>query len=261
RPKFEDYQHYAYVVLKMLYEGDDGRTVAEQVSIVIGKGYVISFQEKPGDVFAMLRRRIRDDKGRIRRMKADYLGYCLIDAIVDNYFVVLETFGDLVEQLEDSIIEDAREELLSDLFALKREGVSLRRTAWPLRELVSMMERGEPKVIGKEVRPYLRDLYDHVVQVVDTVETMRESASGMLDIYLSSVSNRMNEVMKVLTIIGSIFIPITFIAGIYGMNFDPGASPWNMPELAWRWGYPMALATMALVAGGMLLFFKRKRWI
>ena len=262
RPKMEDFGEHIVAVLKMTrWEDAVGEAVTEQVSIVLGKGFVISFQERPGDVFEPIRERIRAGKGRIRGMKADYLAYCLIDAIIDGYFVVLERLSDRLEGLEDRVVNDPSRQTAREIHRLRREGLFFRRAIWPVRELVGGMERAESPLIGKAVRPYLRDAYDHSIQIIDTMETFRELVSGMLDTYLSSLSNRMNEVMKVLTIIATIFIPLTFLAGIYGMNFDPDASPWNMPELGWRYGYPAVLLAMAVVAAGMLLYFRRKKWL
>ncbi|MFH1665540.1 MAG: magnesium/cobalt transporter CorA [Candidatus Omnitrophota bacterium] len=263
RPKFEDYGEYIYVVLKMLYNGDNGNgdMVAEQVSIILGKNYVISFQEQEGDVFNLIRERIRKAKGRIRKMGADYLAYSLLDAIVDNYFLILEKYGEKIEDLEETLTVDSGPEDMRAIHNMKRTALFLRKSIWPLREMVSSLIRGESLLISRATGVYLRDVYDHAIQVIDTVETFRDMVSGMLDIYLSSVSNRMNEVMKVLTIIATIFIPLTFVAGIYGMNFNPQASHFNMPELEWKYGYFFALGIMVLIALAMLAYFRRKKWL
>ncbi len=254
RPKYEGSEKYAYIVLKML-SYNAGQTVeSEQISIVLGPNFVISFQERVGDVFDVVRDRIRTAKGRVRRMGADYLAYSLIDAIVDSYFGILEKIGDRVELLEDELIARPTEWTLRQIHVLKREMMSLRRSIWPLRELISAMQRDESSLIGAQTRLYLRDVYDHTIQIIDTIESFRDVASGMLDIYLSSLSNRMNAVMKVLTIIATIFIPLTFIAGVYGMNFE------HMPELKWRWGYPAVLLLMLAVAGAMVVYFRKKKW-
>jgi magnesium transporter len=216
---------------------------------------VISFQEAEGDVFDPIRERIRSSKGRIRRMKADYLAYALIDAVADNYFAVLEVFGDRMEDMEGDLVGNPEPETLQEIHSLKREMIRLRKSVWPLREALSKLERSESDLIAESTRIYLRDVYDHTIQVIDTVESLRDMVSGMLDTYLSSVSNRMNEVMKVLTIIATIFIPITFVAGIYGMNFA------FMPELGWRPAYFIVLSIMAGVALAMVLYFKRKHWL
>lgn len=262
RPKLEDFDDYIFLVLKMLYFDErEYRILAEQVSIILGPNYVISFQEREGDVFSGVRERIRNGKGRIRKMGPDYLAYTLVDAIVDHYFMILEKLGDEIEQLEDNLLTDPRTETMQDIHKLKREMIFLRRAVWPLREVVSAFERGESKLIAQSTKIFLRDVYDHTIQVIDSIESFRDMLSGLLDLYLSSISNRMNEVMKVLTIIATIFIPLTFIAGIYGMNFNPEASPWNMPELNWRYGY---LATWVLMLGiGLTMagYFKRKKWL
>ncbi len=254
RPKMEDFGDYIYVVLKMLYLEKD-EVVSEQVSIILGPNFVISFQEKPGDVFDPLRERLRNAKGRVRKMGADYLTYVLVDMIVDNYFAILENFGERIEYIEDELIDKPSPDKLQVIHTLKRELIFLRKSVWPLRELISGLERSESPLIADTTPIYLRDVYDHTIQVIDTVESHRDMVSGMLDTYLSSVSNRMNEVMKVLTIIATIFIPITFVAGIYGMNFV------NMPELAWPWGYFGALGVMGCIGATMVIYFKRKGWL
>ena len=256
RPKFEDMEKYLFVVLKMLYFDDKTQTVlSEQVSIVLASNYVISFQENIGDVFDPIRNRIRNAKGRLRKMGADYLMYTLLDAIVDNYFGILEKLGDKIESLEEELVGDPTEKVLKQIYNLKREMVFLRRSVWPLRELISGMERSESTLIKKTTGIYLRDIYDHTIQVIDTVESFRDMVSGMLDIYLSSISNRMNAVMKVLTIIATIFIPLTFVAGVYGMNFK------YMPELEWKWAYWAVLGLMGIIGICMLIYFRRKKWL
>lgn len=256
RPKMEDLGDYIFVVLKMLYEGkEDGKVTGEQVSVVIGRHFVLSFQERKGDVFEPIRDRVRSGKGRVRKMGSDYLAYTLIDAIVDNYFIILENLGDEVEVLEETLVGNPERRTLAAVHQLKRQLLFLRRAVWPLREVISTMERSEAGLIKKPTRLYLRDVYDHTIQVMDTVETFREMVGGMLDIYLTSLSNRMNEIMKVLTIVATIFIPLTFLSGIYGMNFK------YMPELEWRYGYLFAWGLMVAVAGSMLLYFKKKKWI
>ena len=256
RPKFEDLESYLFVVLMMLRFDDESQTVlSEQVSLVLGSNFVISFQENVGDVFEQIRDRIRNAKGRIRKMGADYLMYALLDAIVDNYFGILEKLGEKIESLEEELVGDPSERMLQHIHRLKREMVYLRKSFWPLRELISGLERSESALIEDSTGVYLRDVYDHTIQVIDTVESYRDMVSGMLDIYLSSISNRMNAVMKVLTIIATIFIPLTFVAGIYGMNFE------NMPELKWRYGYATVWLVMLGVAGVMVLYFKRRKWL
>jgi magnesium transporter len=256
RPKMEESENYIYIVLKMLYfDSEKQETQVEQVSVVFGKNFVISFQEREGDIFETIRERIRKGKGRIRKMNSDYLAYALIDAVVDHYFVILEKDGEKIEELEDKVVLEPKPETLQDIHQLKREMIFLRRSVWPLRELVNSLERGESALIHKATRIYLRDVYDHTIQVIDTLETYRDMLSGMHDTYLSSISNRMNDVMKVLTIIATIFIPLTFIAGIYGMNFE------FMPELKWRWAYFGVWAVIFVVAFVMVAYFKKKKWL
>jgi magnesium transporter len=256
RPKLEDFRDYVFVVLNMLSLDEAGSGVqAEQVSIILGSNFVVSFQERPGDVFDHVRERIRNARGRIRKMGADYLMYALLDAVVDNYFLILEKLGERIENMEEDLVSDPTPALLKAVHNLKRELIYLRKSVWPLREVLSQVLRGETSLVQEATSIFLRDVYDHTIQVIDTVETFRDMASGMVDMYMSSVSNRMNEVMKVLTIIATIFIPLTFIAGIYGMNFE------HMPELKWGWAYPAALAVMAAVAVVMIIYFRRKRWL
>jgi magnesium transporter len=256
RPKMEDFNQYFFVVLRMLrFDEKEGQTKTEQISMILGSDFVISFQEREGDVFDIIRERLRNNKGRIRKMGSDYLVYALIDAIVDNYFVVLEKLGEMIEDIEDRLVTDPKSETLRIIHELKRETVFLRKSVWPLREVISRLERSESQLIKKSTSLYLRDVYDHTIQVMDSVDTFRDMLSGMLDIYLSSVSNRMNEVMKVLTVIATIFIPLTFIAGIYGMNFR------YMPELNQTWSYPAILILMLTIAIVMLIYFRRKKWV
>ena len=256
RPKLEDFERHLFVVLKMLtYNEEKGSVDSEQISIVVGPNFVISFQEREGDVFTPVRERIRNAKGRIRSHGADYLAYSLLDAIIDNYFVILETFGEKIEQLEEEILEDSTGKTSARIHSLKRELIFLRRSVWPLREVINGLGRGESKLIKKSTLVFLRDLYDHTINIIDTTEAFRDTISGMLDTYLTQVSNKMNETMKVLTVIATIFIPVTFIAGIYGMNFE------FMPELGWKWAYPTWWGFIVLVGIGMIIFFKRKRWI
>jgi magnesium transporter len=256
RPKIEDFDDYLFVVLQMLsFDQTNGEIKAEQVSIILGANFVISFQEREGDVFNQIRTRIKSGKGRIRRMGSDYQAYALIDAVVDHYFLVLEKLGEKIEYLEEELVAKPTTETLHTLHSLKREMVFLRRSVWPLREVASQLERGESHLIKEDTRVFLRDLYDHTIQVIDTIETFRDMVSGMLDLYLSSISNKMNDVMKVLTIIATIFIPITFIAGIYGMNFE------FMPELKWHWGYPLVWLLMVVIAILMILYFRVKKWL
>ena len=256
RPKLEDFEDYLFLVLKMLSFDEQQRAIKiEQVSLVVGPNYVLTFQEQEGDVFEPVRDRIRRAKGRIRKMGADYLAYALLDAIVDSYFVILEKIGDTIEELEEHLISQPDVKTLQSIHYLKREMIYLRRSIWPLREVTSSIARKESTLIKESTEIFLKDVYDHTIQVIDTIETYRDMISGMLDTYLSSISNRMNEVMKVLTIFAAIFIPLTFIAGIYGMNFT------YMPELGWKWGYFVVLTVMALVVICMLVYFRRRKWL
>jgi magnesium transporter len=256
RPKMEDYGDYIYIVLKMLDQNNKGNEiVTEQISLILGPNFVFSFQERAGDTFDQIRERIRNSKGRIRKMGADYLAYTLLDSIVDNYFIILEKLGEKIEFLEEELVTRPIPETLQAIHHLKREMIFLRKAVWPLREVVGSMQRGEPPLVKETTRIYLRDVYDHTIQVIDTIETFRDMVSGMLDIYLSSVSNRLNAVMKVLTIIATIFMPLTFIAGIYGMNFK------YMPELEWYWGYPAVWLVVVIIGISMLIYFKKKRWL
>jgi magnesium transporter len=256
RPKFDDSEKYLFVILMMLrYEDDSQSVISEQVSLLLGNNFVISFQENIGDVFEQIRDRIRNSKGRIRKMGPDYLMYALLDAIVDGYFVILEKLDEKIESLEEELVEKPTEKTLQQIHNLKREMIFLRKSVWPLRELISGLQRTESELIQSSTEAYLRDVYDHTIQVIDTVESFRDMIASMLDLYLSSISNRMNEVMKVLTIIATIFIPLTFVAGIYGMNFE------NMPELKWKLGYLGVWVIMIIITAGMIYYFKKKKWL
>ncbi len=255
RPKVEAYDDYVFIVLKMLtFNEQTGETLPEQVSLILGRNFVLSFQEREGDVFEGVRERLRSGR-RIRFMGADYLTYALLDAIVDSYLLTLEKISDQIELLEEELMERPTPQTLDRIHHFKREMILLRKSVWPLRELIGGLTRGEHPLVTQETILFLRDVYDHTIHVIDTVETFRDLLGGMTDLYLSSVSHRMNEVMKVLTLIATIFIPLTFIAGVYGMNFE------YMPELQWRWGYPAVWAVMILVGILMVGFFKRKKWL
>lgn len=257
RPKMEDLGDYVYVVLKMVdWAERRGEITVEQVSLLVGANYVVSLEERPGgDVLDPIRQRIREAKGNIREKGPDYLAYSILDGVVDRYFGVLEVLGEKVEDLEVELISSPLPETLRELHVLKREMIYMRKAVWPLREAVAALERSGSPLIKESTVPFLRDVYDHTIQVMDAVEMLRDMLSGMLDIYLSSISNRMNEVMKVLTIFASIFIPLTFIVGIYGMNFA------YMPELASKWGYPAVWLVMLAAGLAMIWFFKRRRWL
>ncbi|KPJ56310.1 MAG: magnesium transporter [Planctomycetes bacterium DG_58] len=253
RPKVDDYEGHLFVVLRMLHYEEAVDT--EQVSIFLGSDYVVTFQERPGDCLDPIRERLRKGTGQLRRQGADYLMYAIIDTVIDNYFPFLEQVGEVVEDLEGEVVENPTRQTLSRVHDIKRGLLDVRRSVWPLRDAVNQLIREETPLIGKTAQLYLRDCYDHTIHVLDVVETYRELAGGLMDIYLSSVSNKMNEVMKVLTIIATIFIPLTFIAGIYGMNFE------KMPELKWPWAYPLVWGVMVVVAIVMLLFFRHRGWL
>lgn len=256
RPKIENYGEDLFIVLKMLsYDEKKGEISAEQVSLVLRSNAVLSFTEKEKGAFTPIQERLRSGKGRLRKMGADYLAYTLLDIIVDHYFAILEKLSEKIEELEEKLVTNPTTPILQKIQNLKREMIFLRKWVWPLREVISSLERGESSWIQEGTRFYLRDVYDHTIQVMDTVETFREVLSGMMDIYLSSINNRMNAVMKVLTIIATIFMPLTFLAGVYGMNFK------HMPELEWQWGYPLLWVFMILVAVFMLISFRKKRWL
>jgi len=261
RPKIEDFEDYIYIVLRMLnFDEKTNHIKSEQASLILGKNYVISFQEEEGDVFDPVRQRIRSGKGHIRKMGPDYLAYALLDVLVDNYFLILERIGERIEELEEELVDNPEPETLQSIYTLKRETIFMRKSIWPLREVVSSMQKSDSELIAEETGIFLKDVYDHTIQVIDTIETYRDVLSGLLDLYMSSISNKMNQVMQVLTIIATIFIPLTFIAGIYGMNFDPDASPFNMPELGWYWGYLSVWILMIIISGIMIIYFKRKKW-
>lgn len=255
RPRVEDADDYLFIVLKTLHYDDKQDLIAtEQLSMVVAPNFVLSFQEKEGPLFDHLKERIRADKGRVRKGGTDYLAYCIIDAVVDNYFVLLEQLADKVEVLEEELVTNATPAVLHEIHKLKTDMIFLRRSVWPLREVINMLASGQSSLVKDSTLPYFRDVYDHTIHVVDTMETFRDIVSGMLDIYLSSVSNRLNEIMKTLTILSSIFIPLTFLVGWYGMNFK------RMPELDWQWGYPMVMVVTACVIITMVAFIKRRKW-
>ncbi len=255
RPKMEDFDHYLFIEVNMLsWDEPQSLVESQQVSLILGGKYVVTFQEYEKDVFDPVRKRIREGKSRLTRQGADYLAYSLIDAIVDHYFIVLENLGEQIEFLEEELVTDPDPGTLQSIHELKRELIFLRKSVWPLREVIGALERGKSPLFQELSLIYLRDVYDHTIQIIDTVETFRDMVSGMLDIYLSSISNRMNEVMKVLTIIATVFIPLSFIVGVYGMNFS------YMPELQWKWGYFIVWGVIIIVVVGMLAYFRRKKW-
>ncbi len=255
RPKIDAYEDYLFLVIKTLSVNSAEKTLgAEQISLVLGRDFVLTFQECRSAILDPLVERLKTGAWRIGKSGADYLAYSLIDIIIDGYFSVLEQLGEWIDILEGEVVSSPTRKTLLSIQQLKREMIFLRRSVWPLREVAGSMERGESVFIQRATRVYLRDIYDHAVETIDTIETYRDMLSSMLDIYLSSVSNRLNEVMKVLTIISTIFIPLTFVAGLYGMNFE------HMPELKWSWAYPAVLVLMALISACMVIYFKKKKW-
>ncbi len=259
RAKVDDFGDHLFLTARMP-RVLEGSVVSEQISLFLGEGFVLTFQETRGDCFDGIRQRLQREGSRIRQSPASYLAYALLDALVDSHFPVLESIGDTIETLEREIFEDIAGDPLNRIYDLKRDLLLLRRGAWPMRDVLSTLLR-DTEAFDEHVQPYLRDCFDHVLQVIDLIETYRELIGGLLDVHLSQVSNRLNEVMKVLTIIATIFIPLGFIAGVYGMNFNTEISPWNLPELNWVFGYPFALGLMGLIAIGLLFFFRRKGWL
>jgi magnesium transporter len=260
RPKVETYENCIFFVLRMLSYSKETGIQAEQISIVLGKNYVLSFQETDTDYFKPILDRLSVEGARIRSNKTDYLTYALLDTVVDYYYTVIEHIADDIEKLEDELLEDPEDHLLQHIHKIRREIIYFRKSIWPLRDAINTAIRDESTFIADNTKIYLRDVYDHVIQVIDNIENYRDMILGLHDMYMSHISNRMNEVMKVLTIIATIFIPLTFVAGIYGMNFSPESSPYNMPELSWYWGYPASLVLMVIIAVLMIVYFKRKGW-
>ncbi|HKK42888.1 MAG TPA: magnesium/cobalt transporter CorA [Bacteroidales bacterium] len=256
RPKVEDHDDYIFLVIKMAYiKPGNGELQIEQVSMLVGRNYVISLQEKEGDILDSLRERLRTNKGKLRKMGTDYLMYSILDTIVDNYFSVIEYIGEQMEEAEEQLLKSANQVTLNNIYHLKRELMFLHKSIWPMREVINSLQRDDFELIDKTTFLYLRDVYDHTIQVAETLEIFREMSSGMLDLYLSTVSNRLNEVMKVLTIFAAVFIPLTFLAGVYGMNFK------FMPELEWRYGYALWWVVTLVISILMFIFFKKKKWM
>lgn len=256
RPKLEESTDYVYIVLKMIHYFEQSKTMEfEQVSMIIGSNYIISFQENDNQAFQSIKERIKKINGKIRTKGADYLAYALIDCIVDHYYLTLEYLGEKIELLEDQLIDDPGPDVLKEIHILKNEMLFVRKSIWPLREIINALSRGDSSLFTRDTLIYIRDVYDHIIQIIDTIEMYRDMVTGMFDIYISSVSYKLNEVMKVLTIIATIFIPLTFIVGLYGMNFK------YMPELEWEFGYPVVLLFMLLISRFMLLYFRKKKWI
>ncbi|PKL79712.1 MAG: magnesium and cobalt transport protein CorA [Ignavibacteriae bacterium HGW-Ignavibacteriae-4] len=254
RPKIEVYGDNLVVFFKMMYLRDNKLDI-EPISLVLGPNYLISFQEKKGDIFDNVRARIKNTNGRIRKRGSDYLLFALMDAVVDNYFVVMEDIADKLELLEDKLFEDTDNKLLYELQQYRKQIVNMRRSVYPLREVVNKLNRAEFGVISEDTERFFRDLYDHTIQIIETIETFKETVSSLKDVFMTGVSNKMNEIMKVLTLIATIFIPVTFVAGVYGMNFE------DMPELSWEYGYEATWGLMLLMGGAMLVYFKKKKWL
>jgi magnesium transporter len=260
RPKVERYPEHDFVVMRMVSLSE--RIASEQLSVIVFRGVVVTLQgEQPGDSLDPVRQRLRAGQGRIRTAGSDYLAYAIMDAVIDHYFPALDAVGEELERLEESVISVLVKDAPTRIHAAKHDLLTIRRALWPLREAMAALYREESPHVGPETRVYLRDCHDHVIQLMDIVDTYREVASSLMEIHLSSVSNRMNETMKLLTLIGTVFIPLTFVAGIYGMNFDPSLSPWNMPELRWEYGYPFALLMMLVAGGSLVVYFRRRGFI
>lgn len=259
RPKAEEYDGYIFIAARMPVATTAPET--EQITMFLGPKFLLSFQEQPGDCFDAVRKRIQDSRSLMRQNGVDYLAYTLLDAVIDGFFPVLEAYGEALEDVEMRVMSAPEISYVADIHALKRDLLMLRRAVWPVREMINALIRDNSPYLSAQTRLYLRDCYDHAIQIMDVIETYREIASGLVDIYLSSVSMKTNEIMKVLTIIATIFIPLSFIASFYGMNFNTHISPWNMPELSWYWGYPAVIALMVGVAGGLLYSFHRRNWI
>ena len=261
RPKLDPGDKNIFIVIKTNFFNEEKNIIEfEQISIILSKNHVITFQEQDNNIFNNIIKRIEKNMGRLRKSGADYLAYAILDVIVDNYFALLEVMGDRIEDIEDRIMENSDPENLHKIHGIKKELIYIRKSIWPLREVISGLERIETNFIKKSTHIFLRDLYDHTIQVVDTVEIFRDLIAGILDIYISTVSNKMNEIMKTLTVFMAVFIPLTLITGIYGMNFNHNKSPYNMPELNWFYGYPFAICLMVVISTILLAIFKKKKW-
>lgn len=264
RPKVEPYTDHVFIVLRMVTHtnGEEKKKLqSEQISFVLGKNYVLSFQESDDPIFDPILKRLEMTGTRLRRFGPDYLAYALVDTIVDHYFHALDVIGESIEEIEEDIIDNPKESHLQEIHSLRRDLIFFRKSVWSLRDGINSLIRDDSPLIKEDVKVFLRDVYDHIIQVIDSIENSREMVHGLYDMYMSGLSNRMNEVMKVLTIIATIFIPLTFIAGIYGMNFDPDASPYNMPELSWYWGYPVVMGVMVIITIFMFFYFRKKDWL
>jgi magnesium transporter len=259
RPKVEHYPQHLFFVARMLGIQDPRET--EQLSLFLGKNYLLTFQEKPGDCFETIRQRIRQKQGRVRSCGPDYLAYLLIDAVVDNYFPALERCGERLDEVEQQVLVGPDPSVVKPIYAIKNELLVMRRAIWPLRDVMNNVFREQQPLISSDTRVFWRDCYDHTVQILDILESEREASASLIEIYMSSLSNRTNDIMKVLAIMTTLFIPLSFIASLEGMNFEQSRSPWNMPELKWYWGYPMILMVMTLVGLGEIYYFWKKGWI
>ncbi len=260
RPKVEDYDRYLFIVVDVLRYNGSASLEEEQVTLLLFENLLVTVEERSSELFRLVEERLRQRKGKMCRMPVDYLAYALVDAAVDHYFPQLEKIGERIETIEEALLDHAGRETLGELHRLKRDLIRLRKTTWPLREMVGALSRTDSELVREQTEVWLRDVYDHTVQIIDVVETLRETSGQLVDLYMSSVSNRMNEVMKVLTVIATVFIPLTFIVGVYGMNFDPGAGPLSMPELAWAWGYPAVWLVMIAIGLGMVAMFRKRGW-
>jgi len=261
RPKVEEFDDHLFIVVDVVRGRPDGSMEEEQVSFLLFENLLITVQERESDLFRLVEERLRAGRGKMRGLAVDYLAYALVDAAVDHFFPTLERVGERIDEIEEELLANPDRRNFERLHEAKRDLLRLRKATWPLREAVAKLERIDGSLVREGTRVWLRDVYDHAVQIIDIVETSRETTSELVDLYLSSVSNRMNEIMKVLTIIATIFIPLTFIVGVYGMNFSAEAGPLSMPELRWRWGYPAVWAVMAGISVGMLWMFRRRRWL
>ncbi|MBV9276081.1 MAG: magnesium/cobalt transporter CorA [Verrucomicrobia bacterium] len=262
RPHLDEYDRQLFMVLQMVYHDEKSQLVFEQLSLLIGEHFVITFQEEADmDVFEPVRARIRQGAGNVRYLRNDYLGYVLIDTVIDQYFPVAEKIGDAISEVEDALVEQPSREQLKQIHEIRRAVAHLRRAIWPQREILLRLLHDENRLLSERTRPFIRDTYDHSLALLDLLESYRDATVSFMDVYVSSLSMRTNEIVRVLTIVSTIFIPLTFIAGVYGMNFERSAGPFNMPELGWPYGYPLCLLLMAVVAGTMLLYLKRRGWL
>ncbi len=262
RPKVEQYENCIFIVMRMLHYPDGQKSIEnEQISIILGADFVLSFQETDRPIFRPVVDRLNIKKSRIRSLEADYLAYALMDNVTDHYFSLLDTISEQLEQIEDELLDEPDEQTFQNIHALRKEVIFTRKSTWPTRDMLNTVIRDESEFIRESTKIYIRDVYDHMVQVLDNVENYRDTIMSMHDMYMSHVSNKMNEVMKVLTIIATIFIPLTFVAGIYGMNFDTEASPYNLPELSWYYGYPAFWGIIIILVVIMVIYFKKKDWL